>query len=120
LATMLGLSESIGEVALPKVTLPTPPKARKTEDTALSLLGEQDVKATKLIAFEQPDSTLPRAVVFRDSFSTAMIPYLSEHFSRSVYYWDFRLNDALIDWKRLNRLKCKLEYSSFFLLSLVC
>jgi hypothetical protein len=29
----------------------------------------------------------PRAVVFRDSFGSAMIPFLAEHFSRAVYLW---------------------------------
>jgi hypothetical protein len=39
------------------------------------------------IVAEQPDSSLPRLVVFRDSFASRLIPYLSEHFSRSVYLW---------------------------------
>ena len=34
-----------------------------------------------------PGSTLPRAVVFRDSFTSALAPFLSEHFSRAVYLW---------------------------------
>jgi hypothetical protein len=33
------------------------------------------------------DGGLPRAVVFRDSFGTGLIPFLSEHFSRAVYLW---------------------------------
>ena len=36
---------------------------------------------------EIPGSTLPRAVIFRDSFVTALVPFLSEHFSRAVYLW---------------------------------
>lgn len=39
------------------------------------------------IVTEIPGSTLPRALVFRDSFTSAMAPYLSEHFSRVVYLW---------------------------------
>ncbi|MGD1147432.1 MAG: hypothetical protein ABR961_05745 [Thermoanaerobaculaceae bacterium] len=30
---------------------------------------------------------IPRVVVFRDSFSVALVPYLSEHFGRAVYLW---------------------------------
>jgi hypothetical protein len=30
---------------------------------------------------------LPRMLSFRDSFSSALIPFLSEHFSRAVYLW---------------------------------
>ena len=32
-------------------------------------------------------SSLPRAVVFRDSFASRLVPFLSEHFSRAVYLW---------------------------------
>ena len=34
-----------------------------------------------------PGSHLPRAVVFRDSFTTALVPFLAEHFSRAVFLW---------------------------------
>jgi hypothetical protein len=30
---------------------------------------------------------MPRAVVFRDSFTTALAPFLAEHFSRAVFLW---------------------------------
>jgi alginate O-acetyltransferase complex protein AlgJ len=30
---------------------------------------------------------IPSVVVFRDSFSVALVPYLSEHFGRAVYLW---------------------------------
>jgi hypothetical protein len=40
-----------------------------------------------IILMEQENKSLPSVVVFRDSFSIAMHPYLSEHFSRSLYYW---------------------------------
>lgn len=36
---------------------------------------------------EIPGSTLPRAVIFRDSFTSRLVPFLSEHFSRAVYLW---------------------------------
>ena len=36
---------------------------------------------------EIPNSTLPRAVIFRDSFTSRLVPFLSEHFSRAVYLW---------------------------------
>jgi len=34
------------------------------------------------------DPSMPRAVVFRDSFSNALVPFLSEHFERIVWVWD--------------------------------
>lgn len=30
-----------------------------------------------------------RAVFFQDSFGTALVPFFSEHFSRTVYIWDY-------------------------------
>jgi hypothetical protein len=36
---------------------------------------------------EIPGSTLPRAVIFRDSFFSSVVPFTSEHFSRAVYLW---------------------------------
>ena len=49
------------------------------------------------IVTEIPGSTLPRAVVFRDSFTSVLAPFLSEHFSRVVYLWqnDFDAEEVL-------------------------
>jgi len=35
----------------------------------------------------RPDAPIRRAVVFRDSFSMALVPFLSEEFGRAVYLW---------------------------------
>jgi hypothetical protein len=42
-----------------------------------------------LAVFENPDKSLPRAVIFRDSFMHEMIPFLAEHFSRMYFIWPF-------------------------------
>lgn len=42
-----------------------------------------------LSVYENPDSSLPRAVVIRDSFVHEIIPYLAEHFSRMYFVWPF-------------------------------
>lgn len=39
------------------------------------------------LLFQVADPELPTAIVFRDSFANALIPYLSEHFRRTVYMW---------------------------------
>lgn len=41
------------------------------------------------VVTETGDPALPRAVVFRDSFSHELIPFLSEHFSRTLYLWPY-------------------------------
>ena len=42
-------------------------------------------------------SNLPRAVVIRDSFMSAVAPFLSEHFSRAVYVWRNDFDAASIE-----------------------
>lgn len=46
---------------------------------------------------EIADPSLPRAVVFRDSFGDPLIPLLSEHFSRIVYIWSEQVDGSIIE-----------------------
>src|SRR5262245_5385377 len=59
--------------------------------------GEYATSGLGRIVTEIPGSNLPRAVVFRDSFTSLLAPYLSEHFSRVVYLWqnNFDADDVL-------------------------
>jgi len=42
--------------------------------------------------------SLPRLMMFRDSFAARLMPYLSEHFSRASYYWQNELDfDAIVE-----------------------
>lgn len=43
------------------------------------------------------DPSLPRALVYRDSFGSALVPFLSEHFSRVVYLWEYDLDPKLVE-----------------------
>ncbi|MBI5142840.1 MAG: hypothetical protein HZA20_11730 [Nitrospirae bacterium] len=47
----------------------------------------ESMTGRKSVASEVDDPRLPRLIMFRDSFADALIPYLSENFSRSVYIW---------------------------------
>lgn len=58
------------------------------------------VKRQLPIAFERSDNDLPRAVMFRDSFANALIPYLSENFSRILYVWNMNLLPRIIERER--------------------
>lgn len=42
----------------------------------------------------------PSALVFRDSFGSAVIPFLAEHFSRAVFVWQNNFEPALVDSER--------------------
>jgi alginate O-acetyltransferase complex protein AlgJ len=43
-------------------------------------------------ASESPGGEIPAAVMVRDSFAQQLHPYLSEHFRRIVYIWDWELH----------------------------
>jgi len=46
------------------------------------------------------DPELPRAVVFRDSFGNALIPYLSEYFSRVLYVWNRDVDPYVVETEK--------------------
>jgi len=53
-----------------------------------------------ILVMERRDSPLPRAVVFRDSYSFYLMPFLSENFSRVLYIWDYRFNKDFIEHEK--------------------
>jgi hypothetical protein len=81
LARMMGLNRTLQEVDLALV-----PKrlrlAKVVEPPGASVSAELGRIVTEI-----PGSRLPRAVIFRDSFTTALAPFLAEHFSRAVFLW---------------------------------
>lgn len=91
LAGMIGLRRSVHEERLLLEPL-EPRRAHVIEPPG----AEPRAEVGRLVT-EIPGSTLPRAVVFRDSFMSALAPFLSEHFSRVVYLWqnDFDANEVL-------------------------
>jgi alginate O-acetyltransferase complex protein AlgJ len=81
LAGMMGLKRVLREEDLALA-----PKRRRAavvvEPSGASPRAEEGRLVTEI-----PGSTLPRAVIFRDSFTSPLVPFLSEHFSRAVYLW---------------------------------
>lgn len=47
--------------------------------------------------FEVDDPALPKLVMFRDSFGSALLPFLAEHFRRSVFLWQYDFDPAVIE-----------------------
>ena len=95
LARTLGLRSVLQEEDL-RLEPRTPRRARVVEPARPSR-ALMDAR----VVTEQP-GTRPRAVIFRDSFGSAMIPFLSEHFSRAVYVWQNDLDPALVLQERPN------------------
>ncbi|MBS1819697.1 MAG: hypothetical protein JSU08_17320 [Acidobacteria bacterium] len=81
LAGMMGLTRVLGEEDLRFE------ENQKRQYVVVEPKGNIVEAGEARIVTEIPGSTLPRAVVFRDSFTSAMAPYFSEHFSRVVYIW---------------------------------
>jgi hypothetical protein len=81
LAGMMGLKRVLTEVNLTLVPR-RPRRARVVEPAGAESTAEEGRLVTEI-----DDPTLPRAVIFRDSFVSRLVPFLSEHFSRAVYLW---------------------------------
>lgn len=92
--TLLGLTDE-GKRALPGLVPRRGRQAVTIEPTHPNAYGEDGTVITEI-----PNSDLPRAVMFRDSFSSRLIPYLSEHFSRIVYQWQNDFDDELVARER--------------------
>ncbi|MGH9141877.1 MAG: alginate O-acetyltransferase AlgX-related protein [Vicinamibacterales bacterium] len=81
LAGMMGLTRVLGEVDLTLV----PRRARRAH--VVEPAGARPTDEEGRLVTEIDDPSLPRAVIFRDSFTSRLVPFLSEHFSRAVYLW---------------------------------
>jgi hypothetical protein len=81
LARMMGLGRVLFEEDLEL----RPTRTRRA--VVVEPAGEEKNAEVGRLVTEIPGSTLPRAVIFRDSYASALVPFLSEHFSRAVYLW---------------------------------
>jgi hypothetical protein len=81
LARMMGLMRVLREVDM--TLLPTRPRRARVVEPA----GARPTDEEGRLVTEIDDPSLPRAVIFRDSFTSRLVPFLSEHFSRAVYLW---------------------------------
>jgi len=59
---------------------------------------EQDVIEPFTVNASSP--ALPGVVVFRDSFSTAVLPWLAESFGRGAYLWEYGFDKQVIELER--------------------
>jgi alginate O-acetyltransferase complex protein AlgJ len=94
LARMIGLSRVLKEE-----DLRLQPKAGRS----YTVIVPEDGYATggdPLIITEKPGSALPRMVMFRDSFTSSLAPFLSEHFSRAVYLWQNNFDAQVIEQEK--------------------
>ena len=88
LAMILSLEDTLREQFL-AVHPPHPRLAQKVD-------GPDPGQEGKCYETEVPDSTLPRALVFHDSFSEALKPFLSEDFAQITYCWQDYFDPAVV------------------------
>jgi hypothetical protein len=81
LAGMMGLTRALSETDL-RLVPRRPRRARVIEPPGAAPTAEEGRLVTEI-----DDPSLPRAAIFRDSFVSRLVPFLSEHFSRAVYLW---------------------------------
>jgi hypothetical protein len=81
LAGMMGLKRVLTEANL--MLVPRHPRRARVVEPA----GAEPTAEEGRLVTEIDDPSLPRAVIFRDSFVSRLVPFLSEHFSRAVYLW---------------------------------
>src|SRR5262249_27077259 len=94
LAGMMGLKRVLHEEDL--VLVPKRPRVARVVDPA----GEEPMAEGGRLVTEIPGSTLPRAVIFRDSFTSRLVPFLSEHFSRAVYLWQNDFDAQVVEQEK--------------------
>jgi alginate O-acetyltransferase complex protein AlgJ len=94
LAAMMGLKRILREENL-ALRVNRPRLARVVEPSGATELAEVGRLVTAI-----PASTLPRAVIFRDSFTSRLVPFLSEHFSRAVYLWQNDFDSQVVEQEK--------------------
>lgn len=93
LARMLGKKFSYRD---PFVLMP--PAIGEEPTVAVPITAYENPTRDRYVAFEQTaTANLPRAVVFRDSFGEALLPFVSEPFSRTAYMWSPFMYDYIIE-----------------------
>jgi hypothetical protein len=88
LAGMLGLTEVLHEEDL--VLVPRHPVTRILEPQ------HPNARLTHARIVTETPNRGPRAVVFMDSFGPALVPFLSEDFSRVVYLWQDNIDPQVV------------------------
>jgi alginate O-acetyltransferase complex protein AlgJ len=85
LAYMLDIQGFVHELQ-PFLALPPPPLAHVVPSGVYATWRHWP-KLQEPVVTERPGAEIGKVVVFRDSFSNALVPFLSRHFRRAVYLW---------------------------------
>lgn len=93
LAIMLSLQEDLQEEQIKLI-----PKApRQAVNASFAFENPNPDPEKSVLAKEITASDLPRLLMFRDSFTNAMAPFISENFSRSVFIRNYPIDQTIVE-----------------------
>lgn len=95
LAGMLGMADRLPEENF--FLRPIEPRRALKADARVPTPPGAIHPDTMPFAMECDDPSLPRAVMFRDSFGIALVPFISEHFQRIVYVWQDHFDATIVE-----------------------
>ena len=99
LARMLGLNDVLQDDDL--LLIPNQPRAARPDSADVYRETRTYLPHEPLpFAMACPNPRLPRAILFGDSFAQALVPLLSEHFSRIVYFFQYTLDTDAVERER--------------------
>jgi hypothetical protein len=116
LMRMLRLERVVSEVRLDLV-----PRLARVAVVVEPVRGDPDFGEPRVVT-QRPDGRGPRAVVYRDSFASALIPFLAEAFSQAVFLWEYDIDgptivverpDVVIHEWASRRLHTRVPYDPF-------
>jgi hypothetical protein len=95
----MGLAElvGLGDVYAEERLVLTPESPRAAIPAGQRAAYEARVRKQLPMALGTSDPSLPRALMFRDSFANALVPYLSESFDRILYVWERNLDPRIVE-----------------------
>lgn len=87
---MLAMKEYFSE----NVPVLTPRNPRRSQEKIISCMYDPNCEK---IRTSVGDPSLPRLLMYRDSFSRKLIPFIGEHFSEAHYLWTYHVSQKDID-----------------------
>jgi hypothetical protein len=87
------MSHNLGQINIAEDTIQLEPKFNRRIYT----WNAKGYEANSVVTTVQPVSSLPKLVMFHDSFAIALIPFLSDHFHTATYLAKAQVDEKFID-----------------------
>ena len=77
-------------------------RAKLLHNKSQLIFNNKVSKIGNLQIYQNEDSSLPTAIIFRDSFTTQLTDFLSQHFSKMILVWQPNIDFSLIELEMPN------------------